>query len=200
MSGRRRDVGRAADNELSLMRAKAKFLEATKEERAIQQEHKQLLIEHINECIERGHQTAYYTVPRFLIGSYDDYDVNEIAMWLVRQARRGKFEANLLPTNPPTIEVSGWHDDDWLDEFPPEKVAVAPTKKRQPSAGSTMKPKTKATTRDIGGSAMIIRAAPRSFSSLPSRSSMSGEDASRLAQTGQVSRRLQQAASRYTSS
>ena len=199
MASRRPAIDVGAGGEFSLLRAKAKLFEATKEERRIQQAHKRLLINHINECIERGMRTVDYVVPCFLIGSYDEYDVHEISLWLVRQARRGHFDAELLPTNPPTIRLSGWYDADWLDENAPETIATKPRR----AAPTTSKKATATTTktRDVGGSAMTIVAAKKSSlkSSLPARHSLSGEEASRLAQSGQLSRRLQQAASRYSS-
>lgn len=172
-------------SELTILHAKAKFFEATKEERRIQQEHKRLLLEHINDAIERGKRTALYAVPLTLSPLYDDYDVNEIALWLIRTARRGGFEVELVSPDPPLLRFSGWNDAAWLDADQPRQKQ--PTTRRKQT---TVKRAT-TTTLPPRHSVPVPKRAPPS-------STLSGEDASRLAQSGAISQRLRAAAARYS--
>ena len=94
--------------ELSLLRAKAKFFDATADERAIQNEHKRLLSEHIDACISHGEREVFYVVPETITGSLPNYNVAEQAILLVRQCRRGGLTAKLVSSSPYMIHVSGW--------------------------------------------------------------------------------------------
>ncbi len=144
-------------SELSLVHAKAKFFEVTADERAIQLEHMKMLRAHIDECIERGKRKAVYVVPETLTGPFPLFEVPTMALWLVRQCKRGGFKTNLLSTDPYTIRVSGWCDEDWLDRdqpsfSPPIIVPRAPTKTK-----TKTKAKTKAKMSQQEASAMAQR-------------------------------------------
>lgn len=120
--------------ELSLTRAKAKFFSATSDERAVQTEHMKLLVAHVDECIDKGKKEAFYIVPEVLTGAFPLFNVAEIALWLVRQARRGGIDAKLLSVDPYAIRLRGWGTEDWLDEHQPStfEIAVPPSKKKLP--------------------------------------------------------------------
>jgi len=115
----------APPTELSLTAAKAKFFEVTAEKRRLHLEHKKLMRAHIDECITANLDEAIYVVPTALSGAFATYDVNEMALWLIKQCRAGGFEVNLLTSTPPTIRVWGWYDDNWLDLNKPPSNAAA---------------------------------------------------------------------------
>lgn len=128
--------------QLSLIHLKSKFFEATREERIVQREHKRLLGLHIDKCVTRGDSTAVYVVPKSLSLTFPAYDRIEIALWLVRECRRGGLHACVSKHEPPVICVSGWNEHSWLDDNqpPPLRSTTATTvKRRAPAAANTRK-------------------------------------------------------------
>jgi hypothetical protein len=175
-------------NELSLTQAKAKFFQATSDERAVQLEHKKLLVAHVDECIAKGKKEAYYIVPEVLTGPFPLFNVAEVALWLVRQSRKGGMDAKLLAVEPYTIRLRGWAVEDWLDQDQPkEDVQI-----------------------DRGGRQRTINIAPKSAparrAALPARGrtktkakkkTMTTEEVSVMAQRGELSARLKHRMSKY---
>jgi len=100
--------------ELSLTAATAKFFEVTAQERRLHMEMKRLLRAHIDKCIEAEQKDALYEVPRALSGSFGEFDVHEMTLWLLKQARAAGFQVQL--ETPTTIRVSGWYNDNWLEQ------------------------------------------------------------------------------------
>lgn len=110
--------------ELSLTTAKRHFFDVTEDERNLRIEHQRLIRAHIFECIGLNKKEAVYEVPPSLSGAYANYDVNEIALWLLKQCRQGGYSVELVSANPPTIRVWGWYVQDWLSQNRPEEVRV----------------------------------------------------------------------------
>ena len=147
---------------LSFIRCKKKFFEVSKEERKVRAEHERLLQIHIERSIDLGHSEAIYTVPPILVGPFPLYDVDVITLWLIKKCRQENFKVRLLSDQPPTISVSGWETNNWLNEHGPEESFITP----QPTK-AVPKPTLKTNTRQI-----------------------STEQASAMAQSGELTKRL----------
>lgn len=107
-------------SDLSLTAAKAKFFEATRDERIVQIEHKILVRNHINEAISCEHRYTLYEVPATIPGVYIEYNVMEITLWLIRTLRKADFTVQLITTAPPTIRIEGWCSREWIHDHRPD--------------------------------------------------------------------------------
>ena len=160
--------------DLSLTRAKESWYRATADERAVQLEHKKLLVAHIHECISKGQKEALYTVPEMLTGPFPVFNVPEIALWLIRQCRRNGYQANMIASEPYVIRIRGWADEHWLDDDQPEDFEIERVKVQRPSVKfkSTIKKPIK-------------------------KPKVSTEEASIMAQRGELSSRLKRRMAKY---
>ena len=167
----------SAPTELSLVAAKSKFFAVNAEQRKLQAQHRLLLRASIDECIVNGKREALYEVPKTLSGAYPDYDVHEVGLRLMKQARAGNFDVCLITTDPFVFRVSGWDDTNWMEEHRPKKA-----KKRVGTGGSiSIMPKPKPAQKKY------------SSSTTAPKKKITPEDASVMAQTGQLSRSLKAA-------
>jgi len=176
----------APSTELSLTHAKAKFFEVTGAERMVQLEHQKLLAAHIDDCIEKGKREAHYVVPEILTGPFPTFDVTEITLWLLKKCRRGGLQAKLMAVQPSyVICVYGWAADDWLEQDRPTTTEILMPRKQLQISVAPKPPAAK------GMFLPPPQSRPRAKAP-----KMTTEQASAMAQRGELSNRLQYTAQR----
>lgn len=123
-----------APGELSIICAKKKFFHVNDHQRKVMSKHRLLLRAHIDEAINAGLLETVYQVPPVLSGAYAEYDVHEVGLRLMRQARAGGFDVNLVTTQPFCFRLTGWGDETWVEEHRPGKTKKRVTIQSKPPA------------------------------------------------------------------
>lgn len=93
---------------LSLADAQRKYYEVNKPDLLLMQEHARIINSHILSAIEANESECIYEVPWMVPGCFPLYNVEEIMLELVRQARQGGYNVQILSQSPPILRIWGW--------------------------------------------------------------------------------------------